>query len=92
MLSFSGGLCLQEMLEVLVEVTVQWFMLGIYLGIPSETLQTIRATKRKVEVRKTHMLIKWSEQDTPTWEKLVEALMKMKLYILAVNIATKYRE
>lgn len=88
----SGGLTLKELLEAMRDVTVQWFDLGIYLGLPPEVLETIRADWSKVEECKIEMLIKWSEQDTPTWEKLVKGLMELKMYSSAAEIATEHRE
>ena len=88
---FSGGGSLSEMLSALKEV-VQWFRLGIFLSLPRGALLTIKAQGRYVEECKRLMLICWFEQDIPTWEKLIEALMEMKMYSLAVKIATKYRE
>lgn len=71
---------------------MQWFNLGIQLDIPPDTLKTIETDSSGVEECKREMLVKWDEQDTPTWEKLVKALMKIEMYSVAADIATKHRE
>ena len=83
-----GGIDLKEMLEALVELTVQWFMLGICLKMEPANLLNIRGSKKNatVEECKIEMLIKWSEQQTPTWEKLVKALIKMKMHSIAATL------
>lgn len=86
------GIYLEDLLLALIDVTVQWFNLGIQLDIPPETLKAIRTDRREVEECKREMLIKWDEQDTPTWEKLVKALIKIEMYFVAVDIATKHCE
>ena len=80
------------MLIELQDVIVEWMKLGIYLGIPSEVLTSIRHDKQKVEECKVSMLIEWSKRDTPTWEKLVTALVQADIPNVAIKIATKHRE
>ena len=87
-----GGISLDQMLSELEDVTVRWFMLGIYLGIDDATLKDIRENKKTVEKCKVEMLIKWSNRENPTWEKLIFALLDINEATVAVKIATKYRK
>ena len=83
----TGGISLSEMLQELNGVIVEWFMLGIYLNITPEALKIIQAHRETEEDHQRNMLIKWSEVDIPTWEKLIHALMMIKKYDVAINIA-----
>lgn len=80
------------MLCELEDVITEWFKLGLYLDIPSETLKAIKRDRKKVEECKTFMLIEWAKWDIPTWEKLVFALVSIGMPSVAVKIATKHRE
>ena len=80
------------MLVELEDVAIRWFMLGIYLGIGDATLKAIREDKKTIENCIIDMLIKWSDLEAPTWEKLVIALMDINESKVAIRIATKYRE
>lgn len=85
---------MQDMLTELKDVTMKWFKLGVFLGVPSETLTMIKHSGRMhtEKDRKVQMLIEWSKQDVPTWEKLVTALIKADLPSVAVRIATNHRK
>ena len=87
-----GGISLDQMLIELENVTVRWFMLGIYLGVDDATLKAIREDKIMVEKCKVEMLIKWSFKENPTWEKLIIALLDINESTVAIKIATKYRK
>ena len=87
-----GGVDLSEMLSELKEVIIEWFMLGIYLDITPEILKIIQAEWETEEHRQLNMLIKWSDKEEPTWEKLIHALIMIKKYNVATNIAIKYRK
>lgn len=80
------------MMNELRGVIIQWFRLGVFLGVPSATLKAIRNDRKKEEDCKVCMLIEWSNLDTPTWEKLVTALVYTDLPSIAVKIASKHRE
>ena len=80
------------MLTELKDVTIKWFKLGIFLGVPSEVLTGIKRNGKSEKYRKVQMLIEWSKHDIPTWEKLVTALIKADLPAVAVRIATKHRK
>ena len=81
------------MLIELKNVTTKWFKLGVFLEVPSEVLTGIKHNvKMKENERKREMLIEWSKRNKPTWEKLVTALIKADLPIVAVRIATNYRK
>ena len=88
----SEGISLQDMLNELEDVIVEWFKLGVYLKVPSATLKAIRSDSKRVEECKLFMLIEWSKYDTPTWEKLVTALIHIDMPSVAVKIATKHRK
>ena len=83
---------MRDMLIELEDVIIEWFKLGIFLEIPSSTLIVIRNSKKKVEECKISMLTEWSNFNTPTWEKLVTALVHTDLPAVAVKIATKHRK
>ena len=96
MLSFLafhiGGVGLNEMLPELKEVIVEWFMLGIYLDVTPEILKIIQLEWETEEDRQLNMLIKWSDMETPTWEKLIHALIMIKKYNVAISIAIGHRK
>lgn len=80
------------MLLELKDAIVEWFRLGFYLSLTQETLKAIQAGGGTEESHQITMLIKWSEMEIPTWEKLITALMDIEQFTIAVNIATKYRK
>ena len=88
----AGGISLQDMLTELKDVISKWFKLGIFLGVTSEVLTGIKRSGKKEKECKLLMLIEWSKQDIPTWEKLVTALIKANLPTVAVRIATNHRK
>ena len=88
----AGGIGLQEMLNELKDVTIKWFKLGVFLGVQSEVLTGIKRSEKNEKCRKVQMLIVWSKQDIPTWEKLVTALIKADFPTVAVRIATNHRK
>ena len=81
---------MQDMLNELQDVIIEWFKLGVYLKVPSATLRAIRNDRKRVEECKVYMLIEWSHHDTPTWEKLVTALIHIDMPSVAVKMATKH--
>ena len=83
---------MQKILTELKDVISKWFKLGVFLGIPSETLTGIKHSGKKEKDCKLLMLIEWSKHDIPTWEKLVTALIKTDLPTVAVRIATNHRK
>ena len=83
---------MQDMLTELKDVISKWFRLGVFLGVPSEVLTGIKRSGKKEKECKLLMLIEWSKQDIPTWEKLVTALIKADLPTVAVRIATNHRK
>jgi hypothetical protein len=88
----ADGITLQDMLTELKDVTTKWFKLGVFLGVPSEVLKGITHNVKMEKNRKLQMLIEWSKQDKPTWEKLVTALINADLPTVAVRIATNHRK
>ena len=71
---------------------VDWFHLGLYLGVPAHQLLSIECERmRNVEQCKTYMLIWWLEHEAQrTWTSVVRALEGMMMEPLARKIATKY--
>ena len=67
-------------LMVALEPVVQWFNLGVYLGVKTATLEKIKIEEReRVEDCKREMLIAWlrSSEEPCTKQQLESALMKI---------------
>ena len=56
--------------------TVEWFNLGMYLGVSNSDLKEIEIERReRVQDCKREMLVKWlNGSDDPTKEQLISAL------------------
>ena len=68
----------------------QWYLLGIYLGLHSLTLDTINADYNKLTECRMQMLIEWQRCVIPTWPAVVKALVGIGRERLASHLATKY--
>lgn len=77
------------MLLELTEV-INWFELGVQLGIPVHTLLEIRVDCRLTRECRMQMLIKWGEIEKCTWLKLIKALIKIDHRKLASRIAQEH--
>ena len=68
-------------LMVALEPVVQWFNLGVYLGVKTATLEKIKIEEReRVEDCKREMLIAWlprSSEEPCTKQQLESALIKI---------------
>ena len=68
----------------------QWYLLGIYLGLHSSTLDAIKKDCTDTKECLTQTLIQWQECVTPTWSAVVRALVGIGRERLASHLATKY--
>ena len=73
----------------LQEVT-DWVALGVYLGLEMSTLMSVRKDRLKTKECRSNMLGIWMREQEATWSKVVQALVQMKMYHLAVRLASKY--
>ena len=72
---------------------IDWFGLGLYLGIPSVELQSIEyePTLHDINERRRKMLSVWLKRlPKPSWSRVVKALMDLGHETLAQRIAIKY--
>ena len=71
---------------------VDWFHLGLYLGVPDNELLSIEQYRRgHVQQCRTDMLSWWLQRGAqPTWTRVVRALERIEMEPLARKIATKY--
>ena len=77
-----------ELKDVVLAVkdVVEWYDLGLQLGLPDSTLATI-AQHPDVDGRRRMMLSNWLQSDLEaTWEKLAAALDAIDKRVIAENI------
>ena len=79
-----------ELVELLVEVTPDWYMFGQNLDIPLFKLDGFKDDKG-VDQCFSNMLNKWLNKG-PCWEDLIEALKQIGNKRLATEIEKKYLE
>ena len=75
----------------LQEVT-DWVALGVYLGIEMPILMSVKKDRLKTNECRRIMLGIWMKEQEATWSKVVHVLVQIKMYRLAVRIASKYSE
>ena len=75
----------------LQEVT-DWVALGVYLGIEMRILMSVKKDRLKTNECRRIMLGIWMKEQEATWSKVVHVLVQIKMYRLAVRIASKYSE
>ena len=63
---------------------------GLYLGLDISTLKQIQKDQLTTDRCRREMLLTWWERQTPTWLKVIQALVKIKMFRLAVKLASKY--
>ena len=82
---------LLDLISHLDEV-VDWFHLGLYLGVPEHELLSINKSQRgDVKECRTGMLSWWLQSGTQRkWTSIVRAVEDIKMERLAGEIATKY--
>ena len=75
-----------------LEEVVNWFHLGLSLGVPEHELLSIDKSKRgDVKDCRTDMMMWWLQHGTQRrWTSVVRAVEGIKLESLARKIATKY--
>ena len=80
-------------LHVLVNelrTVIQWYLLGIYLGLHPSTLDAIKKDGRDTKECLTQTLVEWQRRVIPTWPAVVKALVGIGRERLASHLATKY--
>ena len=82
---------LQRLLEELKDVD-NWFVLGIFLGVPVKQLQKIESSHRgDLERCKIDMLQYWLDNNvTPSWKDVVRALEQTNQIVLAETVKHRY--
>ena len=69
---------------------IYWIPLGLNLGLEVSTLMAIERERITIEERRTHMLIAWQKQATPTWSAVIQGLVKMGMRPLASQLALNH--
>ena len=78
---------------VAVSDVVEWFDLGLQLGLPSATLRLIAADPniKDIKSQRLAMLSEWLKYDTAaSWDKLAAALVAIGEKVAAANVRSKY--
>ena len=87
----QASLSLKNLTNALREVN-DWENLGIQLDIQYHELQKFVSEHQKTDERKRAMLQFWLDHDTKaSWEKVISALLEMKLNRIAEEINRKYQ-
>lgn len=73
-----------------LDAVVDWFHLGIYLGVPDTDLTMISHDYPTVSRRKTQALRAWMNMKEASWSDIVRALVSIRMKTLAAHIAEKY--
>ena len=85
----SGEVKFKDLVNELQEVT-DWCDFGFHLGLDENTLSSVEKDRMETDDCRRDMLEKWMREQEATWSKVVHALVKIKMYHLAVRIASKY--
>ena len=86
----SGSPTEQQLFEDLNGI-VEWFQLGMELGVPGAELKKIRYRSDDVRGRRCEMLFTWLKTTPqPTWAAIVNALASIRRRNLADKMALKY--
>ena len=82
---------MRDLIEELKIVT-DWFNFGIYLGIPHEELMVVGKDYNIMgtERCKLETLIIWMKRESPTWSKVIQALVGIEMFALAEKIAKNH--
>ena len=83
----SGEVEFKDLVNELQEVR---FALGVYLGLDESILRSVQEDCLRTGDRWRNMLGIWMREQEATWSKVVQALVQIKMYRLAVQIASKY--
>ena len=76
-----------------VSDVVDWFDLGLQLGLPSAALKSIAADPNIKDIRSQRlaMLSEWLKYDTAaSWEKLAAALATIGENVVAANVRSRF--
>ena len=87
------ALSLDNLLQCLSDVVIEWFQLGVYLKVPPRKLEEIRCNNHDDVIRcKTVMLLEWLKDPTlkPSWCSLVDALNKLGSNRIVHHITQKF--
>ena len=84
-----GEVKFKDLVNELQEVT-DWLALGVYLGLEMATLMSVKKDRLRTHECRRNMLGIWMKEQEATWSKVVQALVQMKMYHLAVRLASKY--
>ena len=57
--------------------TVDWYELGIQLNVPAHQLKAIRRENPTEPMKMAEVLQYWLDNETATWEKIIEALQRI---------------
>ena len=88
---FPEVLTSHRVMESIDAVVTEWFRLGIKLGVPPNTMETIQYDHRNdVEACKMKMVQQWLKLPRPLWCFLVEALNEIGLKKIADKISENY--
>ena len=83
-------LSLKNIARAVKSVTCSWYNIGVFLGVPESTLNTINQ-ERDVERHQVMMLAKWLNLDPDaSWEKLVSALDDVGEEAVAARIKSEF--
>ena len=85
-----------DVLRELSEITNEWFMLGLVLGLKDLTLRCIKTDNTTVQECKREMVRSWlqkKDECTPSWQALVKALKDslVQRHDVAEKITQKYK-
>lgn len=88
---FPKGLTSLQVMESINAVVTEWFRLGLKLGVPPNTMETIQYDHcNDVEACKIKVVQQWLKQPHPLWCSLVEALNEIGLKKIAAKISDNY--
>ena len=82
-----------KLLDLELQEVIEWFSLGLYLGIPPAKLYDIKHdnTLHSTQDFRTEMFSVWMRKlPEPSWPRVVKALMEIGRERLAHKIALKY--
>ena len=70
---------------------VEWYELGIQLDVPAHQLKAIRRENPTESMRMAEVLQYWLDNETATWQKIIEALERIGDYGNTVSsLRSKY--
>lgn len=83
---------LRELIEELIEIKKKWYIIGLQLTIPEETLDKIEEISCDEDEALRRMLQEWRKLVDPSWAAVLEALRSRSVneHCLAANLQEKY--